>query len=112
MNPHHRTFLDTLWPDRDDNPWRQSASLAFRDGFSTALGQAQGRLDTLTTRERLRLAWAILQHDVAIRQSRDAAERERREEEYRREHSYRTAQVRHSAREAEGTGRRMFQSHL
>lgn len=51
-------------------------------------------------------------HDVAVRQSREAAERERREAEYRREHAYRAPQLRLSTREAEREGRRMFQSHL
>lgn len=51
-------------------------------------------------------------HDVAHHQSPEAAERERREEQARRQHAYRAPQLRHSTREAEGEGRRMFQSHL
>lgn len=65
MNPHHRTFLHLLWPDRDD---REAPAAMFapvgrrvwKDGYVTALGEAQGSLDTMTTWERLRLAWAIL----------------------------------------------------
>lgn len=64
MNPHHCTFLDTLWPRRDTR-WSGAAYFTtndFRAGYFTALGEAQGRLDTLTTRERLALCWAILRH--------------------------------------------------
>lgn len=61
MNPQHRTFLDTLWPDRDGR-WNDAAGISnsFRAGYFTALGEAQGSLDTMTTRERLALCWAIL----------------------------------------------------
>lgn len=65
MNRHHSTLLATLWPSRDDREAPEGIRAparrrAWKDGFVTALGEAQGRLDTLTARERLALCWAIL----------------------------------------------------